>query len=192
MRRMFLVVSFVLLGFVLLGVSNASAQASGSIGVFSDPAGTVCRWFVHSENLFFDAYVFHLNTLGASAAEFSVLTPPCGSIFFTGVVKDPAINLMIGNIDDPGASFGYGSCLVGNIPLATLTYFSGSPVPPDCCFIIIAPHLINGGPSMVDCSATLHNIPGENGIINPNIICQCTIATRETTWGGIKALYEQP
>jgi hypothetical protein len=102
---------------------------------------------------------------------------------------------VIGNVLT-GISIGYGLCLTGDNLILTANFLGDSGSSP-CSFITIAPDpgTTSGGIELVDC---LFPFPGKfsfgrmgQGIVNGDGSCDCTyLPVQETTWGGIKALYE--
>jgi hypothetical protein len=170
---------------LMLGASLAFAQG-GSIGLYKDTAGTDC-WLNDTTSGLTPYYVVHLNTTAASAAEFSAPKPACVMATF---LSDAAVYPVTVGGSQTGVSIGYGSCKAAPIHILTLNFFTMG-MTPQCCLYPVLPHPVNGGPWMVDCSNNQLPAAARIAVVNGNLTCTCEIVpTEETTWGGVKALYE--
>ena len=186
--------------------SMAFAQAGppGSIGLFSDDAGTTCNLDDPGFALC-KVFVLHLNAPFVTASEWAITEPSCLGADFAG--DNSPFDVYIGstpffvpgipgadppaNEDSGGKSVGYGECLESPILVATLTYIcDGSTTP--CCLQTVVPHGITGVLSAVDCDSNLLSAMGGSGIWNADASCPCMlpVATHESTWGRIKAMFE--
>ena len=163
----------------------ASAQLPGSIGVFSDAAGTSCN-FTDVGGLV-QVHMFHLWTDGSTACTFQLVVP-AGYTHLGDIMNYAAI------IDNTvaGISIGYGTCVPGPNYLGYANFLGA--IAPACSYISIVPHpsAPSGDIEAVDC-----NVPevkffptGGQGIVNPTVDCDCNVPVEETTWGGIKSLYQ--
>jgi hypothetical protein len=162
----------------------------GSLDVFSDPGYTSCD-FVDTGGLI-SVYVLSTHSGdGSTAVQFRMNIPSAWTLLgntspFPVVVGDP-----IG-----GISIGYGQCIVGD-NLIMSANFLGDGLSPACSFITILPDPAapTGNIEIVDCQSPF---PAKwefaqlgQGIVNGDGSCDCTyLPVHETTWGGIKALYE--
>jgi hypothetical protein len=128
-------------------------------------------------------YIFHVNSTGATVSQWKLDAPATWS--HLGDQAD--FPLVIGtSIDD--CSVSYGSCAVGSFKLMTVNFFgSGLEAPCTLFGIVGAPG--KAGVQIIDCADNRYFPPGGSGIVNPDGTCQCDVPVEDTTWGGIKALY---
>jgi len=171
---------------LVFGASMAFAQA-GSIGIFSDAGATSCN-FVDTGGLV-QVYISHVNTTGATASQFKLDAPATwthlGDTWNFAVIIGTSI---------AGVSIGYENCLVGPIALGVVNFFGGAVAPCTMMSIVADPSVTSGLIEAVDCAPP----PGPNkmfptggaGRINSDQTCNCNVPVQDTTWGGIKALYE--
>jgi hypothetical protein len=95
-----------------------------------------------------------------------------------------------------GIGLSYGACSFGTLLLATVT-FQGYGTSTSCSYLDIGPDPALGGPTAItqNCFFDLYLAPSVGKFyVNPESSqCQpnCTVATRVTTWGGVKALYRE-
>jgi hypothetical protein len=170
---------------LVFGASMAFAQA-GSIGVFSDAGATSCN-FVDGGGLV-QVYISHVYTDGATASQFKLAAPAgwthLGDTWNFTTVIGTSIN---------GVSVAYGACFVGPIALGVVNFFGAAA--PGCTMIAIVadPASPSGDIEAVDCALP---DPGKMfptggaGRVNSDQTCDCNVPVQDTTWGGIKALYE--
>ena len=170
---------------LLFGASMVFAQA-GAVGVFSDAGGTNCN-MVDAGGLV-QVYINHVYTTGATASQF-MLQPPVG---WTHLGDMWNFSTVIGS-SILGVSVAYGGCFSGPIALGVVNFFGASS--PSCTIISIVadPAAPSGLIEGVDCALP---DPGKffptggSAVINPDGTCDCSIPVRDTTWGGVKALYQ--
>jgi len=169
----------------MLFASMAFAQG-GTIGLYGDNQGTSCQLLDNAMGLK-SYYVVHMNTAGASACEFAAPKPACLTAQF---LSDASVFPVTVGGSQTGVSIGYGVCKVAPIHVYTINFFAMGTTPA-CCLYPVTPHPVTGGPWMVDC-ANNQLLAGMNiAVVNGNLTCTCEIVpTEDTTWGGVKALYE--
>jgi hypothetical protein len=147
-------------------------------------------------------YVTHNFIPGATAVRFRV--QPYGSTMIY-VSETHNFPMTVGNAQD-GMSVCYGSCLLGPIPVATLTYMSyGTSAP--CGQLEIVPHPAAEVPEVVLCDGRTVQTAAQDVNAGTNVYCGCPeinafpgaprafdcepLAVHASTWGGIKALYRE-
>lgn len=158
-------------------VSMASvAFAGGSIQVFSDPGGASCSW-VDVAAALQPVYVFHVASTGATAGEWTLVPPATWA--YLG--ESSPFTLVIGSSIN-GVSISYQACLMGTFQVSTVNFF-GSGLEPPCTLFGIE------GVQFIDCDQGREFPNGGKGRVNPDGTCECDVPVQETTWGGIKALY---
>jgi hypothetical protein len=170
---------------LMLGAGMAFAQ-QGSIGIFRDITGTNCNLLDAVPGLT-PYYVVQVNTVGSTACAFAAPKPTCMTAMYlsdTGVWP-----VSLGN-SQTLASVGYGACKVGNVHVLTVNYFTSGTTPACCRYFITAGTAPSGQIETVDCADNLHFVTGGQGIVNSNGTCLCNVPVEDTTWGGVKALYE--
>lgn len=172
----------VLIAFMLvLSASMVFAQA-GSVGVFADVAATDCN-FVDAGGLV-TVQIVHVYTPGATASQFK-LEAPAG---WTHLGDTWNFATVIGS-SVVGVSVAYGACFVGPIALGAINFFGGNLAPCTLFSIVPDPASLSGEIEAVDCESFKVFPTGGSGIVNPDGTCSCTTPVQETTWGGVKALY---
>lgn len=170
----------------------------GYIRLSGDPDNSHCYYCDTAVGLG-KMYVFHVDTDGATASEFKV---NLGAAFMAVyLATEVHFDVAVG---DPttGISIGYGECLdttQGPILLAMMSFFNLATTGP-CAYVSVLPHPVTGNLAVVDCANNVQFALGGTLIVNPNTSCFCelvpfqpdctAVATRTTTWGEIKALYE--
>ena len=168
--------------------SMAFAQA-GSIGVFADPGATVCE--APDMPGLLTLYVVHNWTPGSTASQWKM---DMGSTVLTFLGETYPFPTVIGNTQ-VGISIAYGGCFTGPILLATINFFANG-ISPICSYITVVPDPLapSGNIEVVDCAVPAAKSFGTGGqfIINPDPSTGCTCAwpVQESTWGGVKALYQ--
>jgi hypothetical protein len=169
---------------LLFGASTVFAQA-GSVGVFADPGGTNCNML--DAGGLVQVYITHVNTTGATAAQF-MLQPGPGWVHLGDTWN---FTTVIGT-SIAGVSVAYGGCFAGTISLGLVNFFGS--VAPSCTLISIVPDPAapSGNIEAVDCALP---DPGKmfptggSAIVNADGSCDCSVPVQDTTWGGVKALY---
>lgn len=162
-----------------LTLCASMAFAQQSIMAFSDPGGASCEWNDVGPGLQ-SVYVFHTNTTGATAGEWTLGSPPAT---WSYLGESSPFTLVIGNSLE-GVSISYQACLQNTFLLMTVNFF-GSGLEQPCTYFGI----INA--QVIDCAQGRDFPPGGQGIVNPvDPDCLCNVPVAETTWGGIKALYK--
>jgi len=183
MKRLFLI--------TLVAVFSASVAAAqvGNIGLFADNAGADCNIVDNAVGLK-PIYVVHVNAANVSAVQFSAVVPAC---FGASFLSDTAVwPVTVGN-SQTGVAVGYGVCLSSPIHVLTINVFAQG-LASTCCQMTVAPHSAasSGEIEVVDCANDLFLLGTIGGTvtINPDGSCMCSIGTEETTWGQVKALYQ--
>jgi hypothetical protein len=181
-----------LLVVVLLSVSSlAFAQYNpGSLDVYSDVGQTSCNF---TDAGFLSVFIFHTHTDGATAARFALELPESGTYTLLGDLWQ--FQTIIGNTRD-GVSIGYGNCVgqTSDVYLGQANYATAGPSAA-CGLITVVPDptATSGLVEFVDCAAPAefaYISVGGQGRVNSDGTCDCTVPVQETTWGGIKALYD--
>ncbi|MCK4773632.1 MAG: hypothetical protein KAT30_02560 [Candidatus Krumholzibacteria bacterium] len=176
---------------LVLGASMAIAQPDvGTIDVFSDPGLADCN-FTDSGPVLITVYVAATNSAdGTSAAQWKMVIPSTWT-FFGQVSPYPTV---VGNVLE-GISIGYGQCLSGDAFLILTVNMLGDGLSPTCSHISIVPDpdAPSGQIEIVDCQLPLpekwlSDAAGQ-GVVNGDGSCPCNVPVQDTTWGGIKALY---
>ena len=169
---------------LVFGASTVFAQA-GAIGVFADPGGADCN-LIDNGGLV-QIYINHVHSDGATAAQF-MLVPPAGWVHLGDTWNfTTVIGTSLG-----GVSVAYGGCFSGNIALGLVNFF-GSFAPACTLVEIVADPLAPSGfIEGVDCAlpAVKFFPTGGSAVVNNDGSCDCNVPVHDTTWGGVKALYQ--
>jgi hypothetical protein len=162
-----------------------SSSNPGVIGVFTNTAGTSCN-FVDTGGLV-PVHFFHMYTGGATASQWKL---DLGGLPWTHLGDVWPFPTAIGS-SIYGVSIGYGSCQTSPIHIGSAN-FMGSSAPACSLIRIVAdPHAPSGRIEGVDCAQNKTYPAGGHGRVNPDATCICGhIPVRHTTWGAIKAMYQ--
>jgi len=170
---------------LLFLTATSSAQLPGTIGVYADEGGTDCN--VVDDGGIFQAHILHVRTTGATAAVFKL---DISATEWTYLGESWDFGLIIGNAVE-GISISYRACYSGTFHLGYAS-FTGSSAPA-CTEISIVPswHSLIGEIEVTDCEVWPEAMIARGGraFVNANRTCQCVLPVNETTWGGVKALY---
>ena len=172
---------------MLLVVAATPALAQEGLGLFADNTGLSCSVTDLVDGAIKRVYVVHVNSVGASGSEFLVDTSASTMSLFVAAV--PAGMLSIG-ASDTGISIAYQECRIGTFLVLTLTFDAFGTTAP-CSYLRMLPDPTAASPVRIwnDCVSIPHDFPGGVAIVNADGTCPCNVATEETTWGTIKALY---
>ena len=173
---------------LLVVASMAFAQDPGSIMIFSDAGYTDCN-IADAGPALTPIYLVHMYTTAATASQWMLDPGACNSMVWTGTAN--AFPTTIGDVFT-GVSVAYGGCIGGApILLVTVNYFAQGLTAPCCYMQIVAdPTTTSGLIEVVDCNSNRLFATGGAAIINSTQDCFCDSPVNESTWGGIKALYQ--
>jgi len=164
----------------------------GSIGVFADPAGTVCDLTDQVPGLK-TVYVVQIYSIGSTAAQFS-LEENHSMMYLSETPTAPYIK--IGTCAGPsgyGCAIAYGGCYPSPNMILTVSYFAQA-LTPTCGWIKVVPDVTVSPPVLAttDCSSPPHlfDVTGGMAYINNDGSCPCNVPVEETSWGQIKSLYK--
>jgi hypothetical protein len=171
-----------------LGVVLAASVAfADHVGIYSDTGGTSCTTgalaFPPTVN---NAYVIHKFSTGTNGSRWKIND--------TSGIFHASATTPYGVLGDPytGASVAYGNCLSGSILVYTLGFlYFGQPL--TCGMLEMVPDPLESAGTIVysDCNFVKKLATGGKFYLQADGTCQdCNeVATEETTWGTIKALY---
>ncbi len=173
---------------LMLSASMAFAQG-GSIGIFSDVAGSSCNLTDAAPGLL-SLYVVHVLTPGATASQFAAPAPAC-MLGATYLSDSSPFSVVIGS-SQTGVAIGYGACIAAPIHVLTIQFFASGLSTPCCYYPVVPdPNVPSGSIEVVDCTETLLTATGGLGIINPDGTCQCDVPVQDTTWGKVKSIFAE-
>lgn len=173
---------------LVLCASTAFGQA-GTIGIFVDNPGFVQCTFVDAAPALVPVYVVHHITPGATASQWKVMAMAGWNCIYTGEIVIQPVS--IGNTQ-AGISVSYGGCKPAPIHLVTINYFCQG-LNPTCAYLEVVPDPAapTGLIEVVSCSfVKLIGTGGRLYANNVNHQCDCYDPVRNTSWGGVKALYQ--
>ena len=171
-----------LIGFCLTMVASLAFAQAGSIGVFADTEGTNCN--LTDAGLLVTVQIVQVFTVGSRGVQF-MLVPPAGWTHLGDVWNFPTI---IG-VSISGVSVAWSSCEVGPVSLGLVNFF-GAEVPACSIVGIVADETAPSGfIEGVDCDRNKVFPTGGEAFVNSDGSCDCSTPVQETTWGGVKALY---
>jgi hypothetical protein len=174
---------------MLLIASLASAQA-GQIQLYADPGLVSCSL---PDAGVFHVYVYHINTSGATASQFSVVPQGGATVSFLGSTSP--FPLVTGS-PPTGIAVAYGSCLGANGPFQILDLsYIGFGTSPVCSYLLVTddPRADPPDIGVTDCMGTPNLLSGDGSTatINADVSCPCVtpLPVEDSSWGKIKALY---
>jgi hypothetical protein len=178
---------------IALGLTLCASVAfgqHGAIGLYADPGYTSC--FVSDVGpALVPIYVVHVLCVpGATGSQWKLQTGGGWNCIYTGEIVHTPVSI---GAAQGGISLGYGGCLPCPNLLVTVNWFCQG-ISPACAYLEIVPDVLgttSGTIEMVDCDFILRTGGvGSKLYANPDGSCDpCGIATRETNWGKVKALY---
>lgn len=174
---------------VSLLLATVPVFAQGNIGVYADPSGSSCQIIDQSPGLL-PIYVVHIDTPGATASQFYAPIPSC-MIGAAWISDTNVFSVTIGD-SQGGVAIGYGQCLFAPIHVLTINVF-GQGLSDACCgFGVFAdPDVTSGQIEIVDCGGTLVFAGGVTARVNGDGSCGCAGGIQSSTWGQVKAIYDQ-
>lgn len=191
MRRLLLMTFVLALG---AGVALAQELPGGRIGMFADNVGTDCSIADAAPGLL-AVYVVHIGTAGATASQYIAAKPACMTATYLSDTNP--FGVTVGN-SQTGVSVGYGTCRTGTIHTQTISFFASGTTPSCCIYPITCDPLgldqcASGNVDIVDCDFNPAMAKAQSAVVNEAVACPCAeiVAEEETSWGQIKALYQE-
>jgi hypothetical protein len=176
----------VLIAIALISIASLAFAQAGSIGVFADAGGTSCN-FIDTAGLV-QVHFYHLNVPGATASQWRLDVTAAGWSHLGDMMNFPTvIGTSVG-----GISVGYGGCFPAPINLGMANFFGTAAAACTMVSIVPDPASLSGEIEGVDCGVPAVKVfpTGGVGYVNADVTCECNIPVEETTWGGVKALYQ--
>lgn len=181
---------------VVFVVGTAGIAHAEFIGIFKDTNGCPCEITDRGAPGVISIVVLHVEALGATASQFRVEIP--GSMVWAWVGETSFFPIHIGNsMDGIAVSYG-GDCLSGTFQILSIDFFVQG-LAPECSYVRVVPdpNTLSGEIEIVDCSSQVSYGYSTEDIVNSNVSCQCApgpvscypVPVNETTWGGVKSLY---
>jgi hypothetical protein len=175
------------LGLAALLLTGAVGQARPVeyIGIYADAAGLDCEIADPGGSVFKTFHIVHTTSVQpAVGSAWRLEWDPGMSMVYVGDDSSPYFK--VGNALD-GASINYAPCATGTLKIDTVTMLSyGTSTP--CSHLSLGPHPTQGR-VVIYCNFISIPFVVGNGIVNGDQTCPCTLATEETTWSKVKALY---
>jgi hypothetical protein len=173
-----------LLALAVICVSSlAYGQNVGTIDIFGDAQLQSCNVTAAGQ---FSIYVAQTNSGGSTAVAFRIDRP--ATMLRLG--DTPAFPLAIGDSDN-GIGVVFNTCLTGTFLVLTVSYFDQGTA--GCEWMTILGDLSSTSQriGIVDCDdIKWESDQAGQARVNPDGSCQCAVPVEETTWGGIKSLYQ--
>ncbi len=162
MKRVLLIAGLTIL------IAQLSFAQTGSICLFSDPAGSDCSISDIVPGLL-QVYVIHKNAVNVTAASFAAPLPDCMNAVWLGDMG--MYPLIIGDSQN-GLSVSYGGCFSSPIHILTMNIFGQGLSATDCPFQVLG-HPDTGLIEVVDCDQNLLVATGGISYVNSMIPCMC-------------------
>lgn len=197
---------FVALAILCAGALAASAQ-SYKVEFSGDDASSQCALASNGVGLS-SIHVVLTGSGGATAVVFGAEIPACwaGATWISDNTALPVVTpesqgdpegdfwLAIGNTQASiGLSIAFKECVDLPLYLGTIEFMGGAPAP-CCAFPVTHPSAWNDFATpaqVVDCNFDVHDAAGGSVRVStgPGCECQQALATEQSTWGRVKALY---
>ena len=177
-----------LISLALILTSTLAFGQAGVIGLYVDAGPYVQCTFADVGAALVPVYAVHKLCPGATASQWMITTGGGFNCTYTGEII--ALPTSIGNTQ-VGISIAYGGCLgASNLLLATINYFCMG-ASPTCAFIQVVPDPAapSGQIEVIDCAFVKLVATGNAIYFNHNTSCDCYDPVQNSSWGGIKALY---
>jgi hypothetical protein len=176
------------IGFALLCIlAPASVPAGvGYLGLYADAQGTSCELY-DPGNALITVYVVHkfFSSGDATGSRFRMVSP-AGAAWMYLTFNTPFVPIGTADVD---LSLGYGQCLTETTMIGSALWFSVSPSPA-CGMLNMAPATHFATMIATDCNFSEFPINGRYAVVNVDNSCCCDCgATKQSTWGAVKALY---
>jgi hypothetical protein len=175
---------------VLCVVRVAHGQTE-KIALYADAWGSDCSITDTAPGVV-EVHMIHVGSVGSTGASFRAPMPACwmGAVWLGDVISPPF--LIIGTTQGNFIDVAYRTCVVSPIYIGKINFYGVGTGDP-CCEYPVLPSYF---PTViaVDCTPLFGPevpIGGGSVTINENSNCPCNppLATEETTWGRVKALY---
>ena len=178
-----------------LMLAASGASAANTIGLFGDVDATQCSknfGLYVGTDVYVVAILDMLDTTGITAAEFLIdgVGPTAGMAIVSMIWASP---LTIGNVlGVDGFSIAFTACQPGPIVLlGTINFFVINPAWPaaNSVWCVVRTN-DSGNLALVDCDYV--TVPADGWCFIANCTdgtCDCGVATEDTSWGAVKALY---
>ena len=166
----------------------------GLIGLYTDIWGSQCDFEDRSYDIL-EVKVVHKFSPGMSGSQFKVQASPGFTGVYLGEEFSPQLTaLFIGNTQT-GIGIAYGACYSDNLHVITIRYIIYGTSEP-LSYLEVVTHLGGAPPGLwaTSCDHIPQLLPAQGGraYITNDGSAYCTITpNRNTTWGGIKALYAE-
>lgn len=180
--------------------SPGRAEISGAISVSSISLGYECEVLDLAPQVR-TFYVLHTLNIGTTASRFKLAAGP--GMTMTWMSETHALASTIGDTQN-GISVCYGSCTVGDVLIASVTYLAYG-TSASCSEIRVLPHPNATTIEAIRCDGVPIRVFGRNLQVSTSGICGCgsavsfsgtpsnfacePVAVQASTWGAIKALY---
>lgn len=172
---------------ILLYAGVVFGQA-GAIGLYVDtPAYAQCD-FIDAAPALVAIFAVHKFCPGATGSQWMVVSGGGFACSYVGEIPP----MGAAGSSQTGISISYGGCVPCDVLLVTINYYCTGTSPPCAYLEVVAdPSRPTGDIIAVGCDFVQYPAPGARLYINPDGSCSpCGIATRETNWGKVKALYQ--
>jgi len=174
---------------VLIAIPAAAQQ--GYLGLFGDPQGENCFLLDNVPGLV-SVYVVHMDSPGASAAEFMVDLGTQQMVFLADVPTPGYVTI---GTSTTGVAIGYAGCVASPNVVLRMDFFANGLSAP-CSVIELLENPDSGQIQVVDCEADGYNlvpVEGRGMFINPNENCEdcglVPVGTEQNTWGSLKSIF---
>ncbi len=151
--------------------TNDIPPGSTSIGLYSNPTGTLCSFTGDGPGLVTAHVILRPGPGGATATQFAAPVPLCFGAVFLGE-NVPAGMLMLGT-SQTGVSIAIGDCVDEPVKVLEITYMRAGGASATCCPYPILAHPIDGTIAATDCTYDFYIVPGVTSYFNANASCQC-------------------
>jgi hypothetical protein len=177
-----------------MACSTADA-AGGRIMLYADESRQGCE-LVDTYPGIVQIHIFYEGDLGANSVLFYAPTPDCwtDAVWIGDVIFDPWLAGLGDSHDSAnGALINFRGCETGPVHIGYMS-FQAMGRGEKCCTYEFEATTNNDVPGVIDCTSAFAAVETGALVVNPHGGCRCedgnvVVATSETTWGHVKALY---
>ena len=163
--------------------SQTASAGIGHVRLYADENGTVCDFHEPAPPGLYSIYVVHSIPPGDGARNiwFSV---PVAWQYLSFTTPYTYFGNFTGEL-----AVGYGTCITTTTVIGSAQFLVVSTTPP-CSPLYVLPPIGRNNVGGLDCAGHDTDTYGVGGVVNPDQYCCCDcIATEQSTWGSVKALY---
>lgn len=157
------------------------------VGIYDDTLGGPCFGPPPGPGAPFTMYILHEQATGSTGGRWNVASI-APNLIVLGSQCAGGVSIPV--IPTDGMLASYGGCLAGTIQACQVMYLSLGGGFDGCNHLTVTPFAGDAQVQVLDCADQFHGATAGHFSFNISGQCDtCVLATEETTWGSVKALY---